>query len=167
MEAFQNSETAFETAYDRYASMLYRLALSRVHHKEDAEDVVHDVFIKYMDYCHKLKDHEHERAWLIRVCINCSTDALRRSNRQQWISFDEIAEVKADEPSSPMLKQILDKNNSLPDKIKTVILLHYLEGYSIKEVASILNISQSACKMRLNRGRKMLKEKIKKEDLYV
>lgn len=166
MEAFQRGTRAFETAYDHYADMLYRLALSRVHHPEDAEDIVQEVFLKYMASYHKLRDDEHERAWLVRVTINHCNDHLRHHKRRRWVSIDEVVEL-AEETPSTLLRETLDYSSKLPDKIRTVILLHYLEGYAVQEVAQMLGISLSACKMRLARGRKQLEQIKQKEDPHV
>ncbi len=157
----------FELAYDRYSNMLFRLAISRVNNREEAEDVVQDVFLKYLAYYPKLKDEEHTRAWLVRVTINASNDSLRRMKRRTFVSFDTVAEIAADESVSPELRITMDQHSALPDKIRVVIILHYLEGYQVKEVASMLGISLSACKMRLARGRKMLGNIVAKEERNV
>lgn len=166
MRAFETSAEAFEAAYDHYASMLYRLALSRLHQPEDAEDVVQEVFLKYMASYHKLKDTEHERAWLVRVTLNACNDSLRKHKHQQVVSIDTIAELADDRPST-LLRETMDYSSKLPAKLRTVILLHYLEGYPVKDVASMLDISLSACKMRLARARKLLIQIKQKEDRHV
>lgn len=168
MRAFLSSEEAFEATYDQYASMLYRLALSRVNSREDAEDVVQEVFLKLMASYHKIRDDDHARAWLVRVTINQSNDCLRRKKQRAWLPFEAIAELAAeDETPSPILSITMDPTSAIPDKIRSVILLHYLEGYPLTEVATMLGISHSAAKMRLARGRKILEELIQKEDQYV
>ncbi len=152
----------FELVYDRYSNMLFRLAISRVNSREEAEDIVQDVFLKYLDYYPKLKDEEHTRAWLVRVTINAGNDSLRRRKRRNLVSLDDVAEIASEESLSPELRLTLDGQSALPHKIRVVIILHYLEGYQLKEIAGMLGISLSACKMRLARGRKILGEIVKK-----
>ena len=67
MNPFQHKGRDFEIAYSKYADMLYRLAFSYMTHKEDAEDIVQDVFTKYMCGFHLTMDEEHEKAWFVRV----------------------------------------------------------------------------------------------------
>lgn len=156
------AERSFERVYNQYADMLYRIALSHVSHREDAEDAVHDVFIKYMQSSPDFSDDEHERAWLIRVTVNRCRDLLRRRNIRRYVGFDEIEEIPADEP--PYEGQgIIATVSALPDKYKSVIILHYLEGNSVEQCAAILGLSESAIKMRLSRGREMLKKILEKQ----
>ena len=145
-----------EQAYEKYADMLYRLALSHLKNPHDAEDTVQDVFIKYMNHFLILKDEEHERAWLIRTTVNRCYDLLKYNSKRNHMDLDEINEIAAEEKElHTEIFQILEK---LPAKNKTVIILHYLEGFSIEEIARMLHLSTSAVKMRLSRGREQMKE---------
>ena len=86
-------EDPIAALYDRYAAMLYRLALSTMKNREDAEDVVQSVFEKYVLRPHLFLSREHEKAWMLRVTMNQCKDALRRRNLRQGASLDEVAEV--------------------------------------------------------------------------
>ena len=145
-----------ETTYRRYADMLYRIALSHTGRREDAEDAVHDAFMKYLEKTPIFADEKHEEAWFIRVTINQSLDILRRNKRRSFVPLDENAnrlEV-SEEGASEILKAV----NALPPKYKSVILLHCLEEKSVEDTAMALGVSVSAVKMRLVRGRDMLKK---------
>lgn len=161
MSLFQKNEQKFETVYNDYADMVYRLALSYLNHREDAQDIVQDIFTKYMCGIHLPTDKEHEKAWFIRVTINHCKDFLRRQKHRTHASLDEITELPTTEQELPFMLQ--DTLKILPEKYKTVIILHYLEGFSVQEIAKICHISVSATKMRLARGRELLKEELKKE----
>ena len=161
MGLFQKNEQVFETAYSNYADMLYRLALSYLNHKEDAEDVVQEVFTKYMCGLHFPMDETHEKAWFIRVTINHCHDSLRRRKHRMHSSIDEVVELPGKENELSLeLREMLQK---LPEKYKTVIILHYLEGFSVQEIATIIGAGTSAVKMRLLRGRELLKDELIKE----
>lgn len=155
------TQNQLETTYRRYADMLYRIALSYTGRREDAEDAVHDVFIKYLEKPPIFADERHEEAWFIRVTINRSLDILRRQKRHSFAPLDE----STDKPDSPDgdASEILAAVNGLPPKYKSVILLHCLEGKSVENTAMALGISVSAVKMRLMRGREMLKARIELE----
>ena len=161
MAIFLNNEQLFETVYSNYADMVYRLALSYLNHKEDAEDVVQDVFTKYMCGLHFPMDKEHEKAWFIRVTINQCHDSLRRRKHRTHISLEETENLPGYEQEMPFMLQETLQN--LPEKYKSVIILHYLEGFSVQEIAKICRISVSATKMRLSRGREILKNELEKE----
>ena len=156
MRLSENGKDRFETAYTNYADAMYRIALSHMTRREDAEDVVHDVFIKYMQASPSFADDDHERAWLIRVTVNRCRDLLRRRAIRRYVGFDEIEEIPAEE--EPYEGQgVVSMVSTLPEKYRSVMVLHYLEGYSVEKTATILGLSLSATKMRLSRGREMLK----------
>ncbi len=161
----RDSRTLLETAYDKYADMLYRLAFSHLRRREDAEDAVQDVFTKYMNTSPRFTDDEHERAWLVRVTVNRCHDMLRRGKVREHDSLDDISEIpdEGSENTSGVLQAVF----ALPEKYKTAITLHYLEGFSVEEISSMLGISLSAVKMRLSRGREILKDLLDKEESYV
>lgn len=160
----RDSRTLLETAYDKYADMLYRLAFSHLRRREDAEDAVQDVFTKYMNTSPRFTDDEHERAWLVRVTVNRCHDMLRRGKVREHDSLDDISEIPDEEENS---SGVLQAVFALPEKYKTAITLHYLEGFSVEEISSMLGISLSAVKMRLSRGREILKDLLDKEENYV
>lgn len=143
-----NTRAHFEKVYDRYSDMLYRLALSYLNNREDAQDVVHEVFIRYIEN-DGLRDDEHERAWLVRVTINASHDLLRKNKHRLHEDIDDCKDLTAKEMES----NVYDILAELPEKFKSVVVLHYLEGYSVEEIARMLHIGVSAVKMRLKRAR--------------
>lgn len=142
-------------AYDRYADMLYRLALTHLGSREDAEDAVHDVFAKYISASPSFKDSEHEKAWFIRVTVNRCHDIFRRRARRNHLALEEAENISHTYEDEPEIIRIV---HSLPEKYKSAIVLHYLEGFSVEETAKILSLTASAVKMRLSRGREYIKE---------
>lgn len=161
LNPFKNEKQEFEIAYERYADMLYRLSLSYMKNKEDAEDVVQDVFTKYFCGLHLPMNEEQQKAWFLRVTINQCHDHLRKKRLRIHASLEDVTEVAASEGGPKEdLSVALQK---LPEKYRGVIILFYLEGYSVEEIAKILQLSASAVKMRLKRGREFLKEELEKE----
>ena len=161
MNPFKNEKQEFETAYGLYADMLYRLSFSYMKNKEDAEDVVQEVFTKYFCGFRLPMNPEQEKAWFLRVTINQCHDTLRKKGYRMHASLDEVAETAATEaPDTGHLQDALQK---LSEKYRGVVILHYLEGYSVEEIAKILQLSTSAVKMRLKRGREFLREELEKE----
>ena len=163
MNLFKNEkqEFAFDRIYDLYADTLFRLSYSYMKNKEDAEDVVQDVFTKYFCGLHFPMNPEQEKAWFLRVTINQCNDVLRKKKYRLHEPLDYVQEMaQKEKEDTGYLYSALDK---LSEKYKGVIILHYLEGYSVEEVADILRLSKSAVKMRLKRGREFLKEELEKE----
>ncbi len=147
----------FEAAYDKYADMLYRIALSDLGNTHDAEDAVQEAFVAYFSYKGSFDSEEHRKAWLIRVLINKVRDELRRKKVRAFTPLDEIAELaSAPEEDRGVIAEIM----KLPEKYKTPIVLHYLEDIPVERISKILGITLSGAKMRLKRGRDMLREKL-------
>ena len=148
-----------------YSDLLYRMGIMLLKNRQDAEDAVQEVLIKYMKKAPDFTDSEHEKAWLIRVMINLCKDMLRYQSRRHYVSLDEIAERLPynDEEKSPFAcgeRTILEQMQTLPSNWRIALILYCLEGYSEGEIAKILHISQNAVKKRIWRGRCALKKKM-------
>ncbi len=145
--------------YDAYGNMLFRLCMVILCNKEDAEDAVQDTFAKYWKVQPNFNSTEHEKAWLIRVASNCSKDRLRSLFHRRAVCLDDIEEYAATPEQTCVLEQLM----ALPPKYKTILHLHYVEGYKLGEVADILDMKENAVKVALYRGREMLKIKLREE----
>jgi RNA polymerase sigma-70 factor (ECF subfamily) len=143
----------FSTKYHLYGSMLFKISMVHLGNKEDAEEAMQEAFYKLLYNSPEFKNDEHEKAWLIRTIINICKDMRKSSWYKRTIKTEEIEEYYDNSSDMDVMMEIL----RLPAKYKAVIHLHYFENYSIKEISEILQIKDSAIKMRLNRGRQLLK----------
>ncbi len=144
-----------------YGNMLFRLCLITLGNASDAEDAVQETLIRYMQKAPEFKEAEHEKAWLLKVAANTCKDILRFRSRHQMIDIEEIKEFTKDTSDSG----ILDALMTLPDKFRVVLVLYYVEEYSIEEIAGVIGRTTSAVKMRLQKGRRLLEETYRKEYL--
>ena len=142
-----------EDLYEKYGKLLFRVCYAILCSREDAEDAVQEVFYKYLVKQPIFRDAEHEQAWFLRVASNQSKDMLRRRKIRTTVTLEEIEEYEI----APEQATILQDLFSLPEKYKMVMILHYLEDLSVQDIARSQNLSPSAVKMRLARGREMLK----------
>jgi RNA polymerase sigma-70 factor (ECF subfamily) len=140
---------------DKYADMVYRLALSQVKTKHDAEDVFQDVFLRYIEKPRAFESEEHRKAWLIRVTINRS-----KSFWSSWFRkiepLDESIACTAEEPHD--LSMYL---SGLPQKYRSVLHLFYYEEMTVKQIGGILNAKESTVRTWLTRARSILGKKLK------
>ena len=150
-----------EEIYDRYGALLFRVCFSELQNRQDAEDAVQEIFLKLLRRRPVFSDSDHQRAWLIRTAVNQSRDQLRLRKVRLAVPLEELQEYALSEEETGFLEEVM----GLPDKYRLAVTLHYLEGYSVKETAVMLRISESAVKMRLSRGRELLKGW--KEDSHV
>ena len=148
-----------EELYDRYAAMLYRLALSELKNREDAEDAVQAVLKKYVLAPHLFFSREHEKAWMLRVTMNQCRDMLRRRQQRYAVPLDEAADVGVQDAHS----EVLDVLEKLPEEYRVPLTLYYFEDCKVEEIARALGLGPSAVKMRLKRGREMMKKELEGE----
>ncbi len=148
-------------AFKEYSDMVYRLAFARVKNKFDADDILQDVFIRYMKSKQEVSDLEHAKALLIRITINCTKSLFLSNARKKAAPLDEFMSV--DMPSRDTLEAVLN----LPMKYRTVIHLHYYCGYGIDELARILDTKPSTVKSQLHRARLKLKDYLEGDEFDV
>lgn len=150
-----------EDLYEKYGKLLFRVSYAILCSREDAEDAVQEVFYKYLVKQPVFRDADHEQAWFLRVASNQSKDMLRRRKIRTTVTLEEIEEYEI----APEQATILQDLFSLPEKYKMVMILHYLEDLSVQDIARSQDLSPSAVKMRLARGREMLKNLTEGRDL--
>lgn len=161
MESSQHNNACFSEKYKLYGDMLYRLSMVYLNNHMDSEDVMQDAFMKLLTKAPEFANIEHEKRWLLRITINGCKNKLKdkwRKSRQVLIEDVYSLETREDYDLAEIIV-------NLPNKIKAPIHLHYFEGYKVYEISQILNISNSAVKMRLKRGRDLLKLELE-EDGY-
>ena len=150
---------SIEEVVHTYGNMLFRLCLITLGNASDAEDVVQETMIKYLQKSPKFENEEHEKAWLIKVATNKCRDILRYRKNHPVVDMEEIMEFTKDATQS----DIMDALMTLPERFRIVLILYYVEEYNVKEIARFIGKSTSAVKMRLQKGRKLLNETYRKE----
>lgn len=155
----QQTDNNFSEKYSFYGNMLFRICMIYLGNKEDAEEAMQEAFLKLIYKSPIFADDEHEKAWLIRISTNICKDMLRSVWRKRVIKMEDIEIYYHDSSDIHIMEEIL----KLPAKYKAVIYLHYFEDYTVKHISDTLKITESAVKMRLKRGRDILKVKLEGE----
>lgn len=143
----------------KYKDNLFVIAFNVCKNVQDSEDVVQDTFIQYISLKKDFETEQHIRAWLIRVAINKAKNKNMTFFRRNIFPIEEYIETLTfeSEESSELFETVM----KLPEKFRIIIHLFYYEDYSVKEISSILKISESNVKVRLSRGRMLLKNALK------
>ena len=139
--------------------MLYRVAYGLLLNRTDCADAVQEALLRAWEKRNTLRDESLFRTWLTRILINECYTLLRR--RRRAVPLDEVPEPIAPPDADPILHDAiarLDKNLRLP------VVLHYMEGYSVGEVASMLRLPAGTIKTRLFKARKILRMQLIDED---
>lgn len=150
-----------EEKLEMYADMLFRICFVMLKNENDAEDAVQNTFLKYINKAPEFESPEHEKAWLIKVASNECRDMKRFSLRHTHADITKIQTSVTDPESCGILEALMD----ISEKFRIVLILHYVEGLGVSDIADIIGKSQSAVKMRLQKGRRLLEEKYRKEYL--
>lgn len=148
---------------DEYYKMIYHISLEYLRNKEDAEDIVQEVLLRYVTYINeekKFTSKEHEKYWIVRVTINLCCNELKTSRRKTNTQLDKGSAKSYIMPDNALFDEI----QKLSDNYKNVFILHYLEDFKISEISSILNISENNVKTRLKRAREKLKNGLNIEE---
>ena len=141
---------------EKYFDTVYRLALSQTQDSHRADDIVQDVFVKYINSDKDFESEEHIKAWLIRVTINCCKSSFTNSWVKNTVPLTDDLTFEI-----PEQEDIYFAVAKLPQKYRAAIHLFYYEDLSIKEIARYLKAKESTVKSHLHRGREMLKEILK------
>ena len=150
-----------EKAVQKYGDMLFRICLVMLKNPHDAEDAVSDTILKYIQKAPVFSNDSHEKAWLIRVAQNRCRDVYRSLSRHPQANINELNAYIDDTENSGITEALME----IPEKFRIVMVLHYVEEYTPDEIAKIIKKTPSAVKMRLQKGRKLLKKIYREEYL--
>lgn len=166
LDVASNPSDAVEEALDRFGDDILRLAYSYMKSREDAEDIVQDVLIRFMQSAKTFSSEEHVKAWLFRVAINLCKDKLKSASRQREVALPEGYEVEAASSANEDESEIIQLIWTLAEKYRSVIHLYYFEEYSTAEIAEILQKKESTVRSLLKRGREKLEKMMKGDEGY-
>lgn len=166
IEAINNGDTrAYAQLVDRYKDLVYTLALRMLKHKEEAEEVAQDTFIKVFKSLDKFKGDSKFSTWIYKVAYNTCLDNIKKNKKHlNNVAIDEYTFNKLDtidnaldniikEEKSALIKNCINK---LPEDSSALLTLFYFEELSLDEISKIINIEANTVKVKLFRARKKL-----------
>ena len=168
-DAIRGEAEAFGLLYDHYQPQIYRFIYLKVSHREEAEDLTHQVFLKSLE---SIADYESYgfpfSSWLYRIARNQTIDYYKL--KKDVVGLEGVAETKFTEDAEKISKLIDDLRDLkkiekaialLSDDQQDVIILRFVEDFSPKETADILERTEGAIKLIQHRAVKRLKEILK------
>lgn len=159
---------ALATFYDRYAPVLLGVCLRYIPSRPDAEDILHDAFIKILQNLNRFeyRGEGSTEGWMKRIVVNMALNHLRDREKNLLIN-EQLLPAVADEPAEEenptgiTPEEIHRLIQELPAGYRTVLNLYVFEKYSHQEIAQMLNCTESNSKSQLLRARALLKKNIK------
>ena len=152
---------AFEKIVDEYGPSVYRLALSKTSNTDVAQDIFQQVFLLLYEKRPTFTYKEQLKVWLMRATCKVASTERRRFDTSKTVPLDSVCAVSEKAELEFEFNELL---SHLPENLRDVTVLFYIEDMSIKDIATSLSISASAVKARRTRARSML-EKIYKEEI--
>lgn len=138
---------------------LYRVSMSMLRSEADAQDAVYDTILTAYEKINTLRNDDSFSSWLMQILVRNCYKTLKRRKRFEDSGEDLPEETSRDNPYINV--EIGEAISSLSPKIRAVVLLYYVEDYSLKEIHSVLNIPVGTVKSRLNKGRNQIKSFLK------
>lgn len=163
VETRAGSAAALAALYEEHARGLFAVAYRLLGSRDDAEDVVHDVFVGLPEALRRYEERGSFAAWLRKITARVALARLREAGARPAIDLDE-ANVVAPTQSSDASLTLERALRDLAPSLRAVLVLKEIEGFSHNEIAAMLNISVGASEVRLHRALQALRAKLKKEN---
>lgn len=160
----QNPQDDRNSIVNAYSQTVWRLALSRTGRKDAAEEVYQETFLRLFEKEREFDSEEHRKAWIIRTTLICCKRYLSASFHKETLSLEEVTDIGMLPEEEKGVLQALFR---LPEKYRLPLELYYVEGLTAEECAKVLKIRPVTFRVRISRGKTMLKEKLKGEGIYV
>ena len=160
-EAKNKDPDAFDRLMRTQLKKMYRIAIAMLQNEEDAADAIQETVLKCWQKIGQLRNDKYFETWLARILINQCNDILR--GRKKIVYVEDIPEmVHEDHYFINEWKTVL---SGLSEKYRVVMELYYVDGFSTKEIAGMLHISNTNVRSRMLRGRKQLEQLLKESDV--
>lgn len=153
-------EQRFTDAVRQYQKLLFHIAYAMLHNEQDCADAVQQALLNAWRTRNKLRNQQAVKAWLSCILINECNSLLRKRKRVR------LTELTADLPAPTLADNLPlhDALEKLPSALRMPLVLSYLEGFSVAEIAQTLHIPTGTVKSRMSQGRKRLLELLSEED---
>lgn len=151
--------------------MLFSSSVRILRNREDAEDVVQDVFIKGFQKIDQVKEGVSLGAWFRRIAVNASLDLIRKQKNMIWAEETNVLEkeyedIEIDDDSGITIDLIKECINELKEKYRIVLVLYMIEDYNHREISEHLNIKESTVRNQYKRGKSQLLELIQNKSKH-
>ncbi|MDR0537695.1 MAG: sigma-70 family RNA polymerase sigma factor [Tannerellaceae bacterium] len=167
----KGNRLAQKELYDKYSRKMMGVCMRYFNDKETARDVLQEGFVKLFLNINSFLEEGPFEAWMRKIFVNSALEHLRRVDiLKEAASLDNVTE-QSSAPSSPLddlrEQELLKMVQNLPTGFRTVFNLFAIEGYSHKEIAEMLGITESTSRSQYTRARQLLQKRIKEEDLKI
>lgn len=145
---------------------MYAIAKTILVNDQDCADAIQETIVKAFSKYHTLKKERYAKTWLMRILINECYNICRNESRK--LSIDEMnLELAVLKEEKRDYSGLYEAVNSLKEELRIPVVLYYMEDFSVREIARILEISEGAVQKRLARARKKLEVTVNLEEVWI
>ncbi len=150
-----------KSLYDYYSAKMFAICLRYAKNQMDAEDILQDAFVKLFNNLHRFRGEGSFDGWVRRIFVNTAIEHIRK-NKLNSVDITEAMESSVADAQSNALDRLFEKDllkttGNLSDGYKTVFSMYAVDGYSHKEIADKLGISESTSKSQFSRAKAILR----------
>ena len=156
-QAKRGNKEAFSELIQINKVNMYKVARAILDNDEDVSDAIQDTILICWGKLDTLKNNEYFKTWMTRILINCCYKIINKSNKEFPQSFTEELVVSDSDIDAVEWKNSLE---CLEEKYRIMIILYYVQGYKIREIAEILDIKETTVKDRLKKAREEYRIKV-------
>ncbi|MGH2564084.1 MAG: RNA polymerase sigma factor [Ginsengibacter sp.] len=164
-----NMATAQEALYNRFSPRMLGVCYRFARNREDAEDMMQEGFIKVFSQIHQFRNQGPLEGWIRRIIVHTCINVLKKNKKfTDSVDLFHANSIYLNENNIPSIlqaKQVVECIRLLPVGYKTVLNLYAIEGYSHKEIASILDIEESTSRSQYTRAKSMLEDVLLKKKI--
>ena len=139
---------------------LYPVACAILDSETDRRDALQETALRAWEHRRSLRNEAYFKTWVTRIAVNVCRDILRKSRRVTPV------ETLPDTPAPETPRELYATIESLPERLRLPLVLHYLEGYSVEETARVLGLPSGTVKFRLHEARKALRIELDGEEAH-
>lgn len=162
---------AMGSIYEHFKSPLFGMSYRYTNNATAAEDLIQDIFLKVFTNLHSLDNDDAFVGWLYRIAVNTCLSYLRSHKRlfQKEVPLGDVEGILTDgargRPEDMLNKSIAEALQSLSPKLKSVFMLHDIQGFKHEEVAQILDCSVGTSKSQLFKARMKIRDHLEKKQV--
>jgi RNA polymerase sigma factor (sigma-70 family) len=167
----KNNAAAQKTLYEKYSGKMLVVCYRYAHNREDAEDMLQEGFIKVFSQIHTFENRGALEGWIRRIIVHTCINNLKKNKRfNESVDLIHANSIQVREETIPSIiqaKEVVECIRLLPIGYRTVLNLYAIEGFSHKEIASMLDIEESTSRSQYTRSKAMLEDiLVRKHILY-
>ena len=168
-ECIDNNPKAQKELYDRFASKMMGVSYRYASSQEEAKDILQDAFIKVFGRIGSFKKEGSLEGWIRRIVVNTALDSIRKRKKdKQNVSLTEVEHLASNKDyiiENLSAEDLLQMLKTIPIGYRTVFNLYAIEGYSHKEIADSLGITENTSKSQYSRAKAFLRNLLEQYEI--